>query len=189
MRGAWRFTENYDYTTFKQKFLYLDRLFFFQDKTIIMIKSIQRIFLPSKFILIIKNIFHNMSTLFKMNSDKYNPFTNKFFLNYFYVRYHELQCIKWIKIWLLFSIENSSKLFDQTFSFNWKIDISPSRLLRAGKPVTANYLLDRKRMSKELSLCHKFSFCKTYIFATLWCKLLIFQTYIIWSNSIHSLKY
>ena len=54
-----------------------------------------------------------------------------------------------------------------------------------------------------MSLCHKFSFCKTqigcqvldnlfgktYIFSTLWCKLLIFQTYIIWSNySIHSLK-
>ena len=43
--------------------------------------------------------------------------------------------------------------------------------------------------SKKLSLCPKFSFCKTYIFATLWCKSLIFQIYIIWSNSIHSLKY
>ena len=37
---------------------------------------------------------------------------------------------------------------------------------------------------KELSLCHKFTFCKTYIFSTLWCKPLIFQTYI-----IYSLKY
>ena len=46
-----------------------------------------------------------------------------------------------------------------------------------------------KVKSKELSLCHKFSFCKTYIFATLWYEPLIFQTYIIWSNSIHSLKY
>ena len=43
--------------------------------------------------------------------------------------------------------------------------------------------------AKKLSLCHKFNFCKTYIFAILWCKPLIFQTHIIWSNSIHSLKY
>jgi len=35
------------------------------------------------------------------------------------------------------------------------------------------------KIEKELSLGHKFSFCKTYIFATLWCKTLIFQTYII----------
>ena len=42
---------------------------------------------------------------------------------------------------------------------------------------------------QELSLCHKFSFCKTYIFAALWCKPLIFQTYIMWSISFHSLKY
>ena len=42
---------------------------------------------------------------------------------------------------------------------------------------------------KELSLYHKFSCCKTYIFAALWSKPLIFQTYIIWSNIIHSLKY
>ena len=46
-----------------------------------------------------------------------------------------------------------------------------------------------KSVSKELNLFHKFSFCKTYIFATLWCKPLIFQTYIIWSNYLHSLKY
>ena len=40
---------------------------------------------------------------------------------------------------------------------------------------------------KELSLCHKFNFCNPYIFATWWCKPLIFKTYIIWSNSIYSL--
>ena len=49
--------------------------------------------------------------------------------------------------------------------------------------------VNSNRNNKVMSLCHKFSFCKTYIFATLWCKLLIFQTYIIWSNSIHSSKY
>ena len=48
---------------------------------------------------------------------------------------------------------------------------------------------NKNKETKELSLCHKFSFCKTYIFATLWFKPLIFQTYIIWSTSIHSLKY
>jgi len=31
---------------------------------------------------------------------------------------------------------------------------------------------------KELSLCHKLNFCKTY--AALWCKPLIFQIYIFW---------
>ena len=43
--------------------------------------------------------------------------------------------------------------------------------------------------TKELSLCHKLNFCNPYIFATWWWKPLIFQTYIIWSNSIRSLKY
>ena len=41
---------------------------------------------------------------------------------------------------------------------------------------------------KELSLCHKFNFCNPYIFATWWCKSLIFQSYIIWSNSITYIK-
>ena len=42
---------------------------------------------------------------------------------------------------------------------------------------------------KKLRLCHKLKFSFPYIFATWWCKPLIFQTYIIWSNGINSLKY
>ena len=42
---------------------------------------------------------------------------------------------------------------------------------------------------KELSLCHKLKFSNPYIFAILKCISLIFQTQIISSNIIHSLKY
>ena len=42
--------------------------------------------------------------------------------------------------------------------------------------------------SKELSFCHKLWFLNTYIFGTKCRKLLIFQTYIIWSNLSNSLK-
>ena len=42
---------------------------------------------------------------------------------------------------------------------------------------------------KELSLCHKIRIYNLYIFGTQCRKSLIFQTYIIWSNKIHSLKY
>jgi len=40
-----------------------------------------------------------------------------------------------------------------------------------------------------LSLCHKLKCYNSYIFATCWCKLLKFQTLIIWSNIIYSLEY
>ena len=46
-----------------------------------------------------------------------------------------------------------------------------------------------KYFKKELSLCHKLKFSNPYIFTTGWRRPLIFQTYIIWSNRIHSLKY
>ena len=42
---------------------------------------------------------------------------------------------------------------------------------------------------KELSLCHKNWFSYPYIFLTWWRKALIFQTKVILSNRIHSLKY
>ena len=42
---------------------------------------------------------------------------------------------------------------------------------------------------KELSLCHKLKTCTTYIFAIQLFEPLIFQTMIIWSNTINSLKY
>ena len=40
-----------------------------------------------------------------------------------------------------------------------------------------------------MSLCHKLWFYNSYIFGIQCRKSLIFQTYIIWSNRIHSLKY
>ena len=42
---------------------------------------------------------------------------------------------------------------------------------------------------KELSLCHKYQFSNAYITKTRWRKSLIFQTLIIWSFRLHSLKY
>ena len=44
-------------------------------------------------------------------------------------------------------------------------------------------------LSKELSLCHKLKFSNPYIHGTWCCRLLIFQTKIIWCNRIYSLKY
>jgi len=46
-----------------------------------------------------------------------------------------------------------------------------------------------KRKGKEMSFCNKLKLSNSYISATGWCKPLIFQTYIIWPNNIHSLKY
>ena len=42
---------------------------------------------------------------------------------------------------------------------------------------------------KELILCHLLWFSNIYIFATWWCKPLIFQTKFIWSNRIHGLDH
>ena len=42
---------------------------------------------------------------------------------------------------------------------------------------------------KKLSLCHKSQISNTYISKTRWRKPFIFQTLIIWSFRIHSLKY
>ena len=46
----------------------------------------------------------------------------------------------------------------------------------------------RKHLT-ELSLWNKIKYLNLNIFRTRWCKPLIFQTQIIWSNRIHSLKY
>ena len=46
-----------------------------------------------------------------------------------------------------------------------------------------------KRKSKELSLWNKIKYLNLNIFRTRCCKPLIFQTQIIWSYRIHSLKY
>jgi len=46
-----------------------------------------------------------------------------------------------------------------------------------------------RKISKELSLCHKLKYSNPFIYWTWCCRLLIFQTKIIWCNKIHSLKY
>ena len=43
--------------------------------------------------------------------------------------------------------------------------------------------------TKELSFYQKLKLSNPFIFTIWWCKPLIFQTYIIWSNRIHCLKY
>ena len=48
---------------------------------------------------------------------------------------------------------------------------------------------NRKLSLKKLSLCHKSQFSNTYISTTKLCKPLIFQTYIVWYNRSHTLKY
>ena len=44
-------------------------------------------------------------------------------------------------------------------------------------PESSSSKLDRMSRSKELSFCHKFKFSNPYIFATRWCKPMIFQNY------------
>jgi len=48
---------------------------------------------------------------------------------------------------------------------------------------------DSTEFIKELNLCHKLKFSNPYIYWTWCCRLLIFQTKIIWCNRTHSLKY
>ena len=63
----------------------------------------------------------------------------------------------------------------------------------SNKSLDAHAKLWKRRLflflPKDLNLCYKFNFCNPYIFATWLYKPLIFQTHIIWSNSIHSLKF
>jgi len=47
----------------------------------------------------------------------------------------------------------------------------------------------RSEFTKELSLWNKIEYLNLNIFRIRWCKPLKFQTQIIWSNRIHSLKY
>ena len=56
-------------------------------------------------------------------------------------------------------------------------------------PLEIPCLLRAWMQLKELSFCHKLWFYNRHIFSTWWCKPLIFQTIIIWSKMIHSLKY
>ena len=52
-----------------------------------------------------------------------------------------------------------------------------------------SHALKQKSKRKELSFCRKLWFYNPYIFGSQCRKSSIFQTYIIWSNRIHSLKY
>ena len=54
--------------------------------------------------------------------------------------------------------------------------------------VTSVASVHQRNRRKELSLCHKLKCCNPYILAICWCKLIKFQTLIIWSNIIYSLK-
>ena len=62
-------------------------------------------------------------------------------------------------------------------------------------PILENWALQRwkiiilKIMKKELSFFHKLKCSNSYISVSGWFKPWRFQTYIIWSNRIHSLKY
>ena len=50
-------------------------------------------------------------------------------------------------------------------------------------------IINSECIAKELSLCHKLKFSNPYIFGTWCCRLLIFQTKMIWCIRIHSLKF
>ena len=77
----------------------------------------------------------------------------------------------------------------QIYKYFLILNLKKSILLNLSFLKTVYMLLLRSITIKELTLCHKFNFWKTYNFVTWWCKPWIFQTYIIWSNSIHSSKY
>ena len=72
-----------------------------------------------------------------------------------------------------------------------EVQIYESLLVQLWDLVALLVLILRTNMNvgKELSLCYKLKFSNPYIFTTGWRRSLIFQTYIIWSNRIHSLKY
>jgi len=80
----------------------------------------------------------------------------------------------------------SRRIFFQKFSWNL-------RILLTFSPVTWSWVRTcgstKFPNPKELSLCHKLWIYNPYIFGTQCHKSLIFQTYIIWSNRIHTLKY
>jgi len=87
---------------------------------------------------------------------------------------------------LLCPSDNFSSLLI-TFKIRFLITISINRLKAKPTSSLRNYFF--AIISKELSLYHKLKFCNLYILTTWWCKSLIFQTLVIWSNRINILKY
>ena len=81
----------------------------------------------------------------------------------------------------------TDKMFEILDNFKNTLEI----LLRRRKLAKFKiFLVDFEKFpGKELSLCHKLKFSNPYIYGTWCCRLLIFQTKIIWCNRIHSLKF
>ena len=86
------------------------------------------------------------------------------------------------------------KVFDGIFTFSSLFEIKMKVFLHRtwGEnilyfwPITITYIVF---FSKELNIWNKIKHLNLNIFRTRCCKHLIFQTQIIWSNRIHSLKY
>ena len=81
-----------------------------------------------------------------------------------------------------------SILFQRNYVFTTNSDFLISISLQPNVVYTFN-ILNYEIGRKELSLWHKLNFSNPYICGTWCCRLLIFQTKIIWCNKIHSMKY
>ena len=102
--------------------------------------------------------------------------------------------VKFRKLFLRYyqqiNIKNISKSFlNYLFSWNFLINTRIFKLCMYYTVQTMVCTRSRKGLAKELSFSHKFWFSNWYTFATWWCWPLIFQTIIIWSKIVHSLKY
>ena len=99
-------------------------------------------------------------------------------------------------IYFLGGIRFSNEKYIQTtnlslkmVNYRTKTQLNSNRLNRTHLALISLELDAAKKIRKELSLCHKLKFYSSYIYATWWCKSLIFQTWIIWCIGINSLKY
>ena len=102
--------------------------------------------------------------------------------------------VKFRKLFLRYyqqiNIKNISKSFlNYLFSWNFLINTRIFKLCMYYTVQTMVCTRSRKGLAKELSFSHKFWFSNWYTFATWWCWPFIFQTIIIWSKIVHSLKY
>ena len=102
--------------------------------------------------------------------------------------------VKFRKLFLRYyqqiNIKNISKSFlNYLFSWNFLINTRIFKLCMYYTVQTMVCTRSRKGLAKELSFSHKFWFSNWYTFATWWCWPLIFQTIIIWTKMIQTLKY
>ena len=70
-----------------------------------------------------------------------------------------------------------------------QIKHSTQKTTRLGISKILSTILSPSKLTEELSFCHKLWIYNPYFFGTQCRTSLIFQTYIIWSNRIHILKY